>query len=124
MVCLCLRDVKILAELAAHVAASRTHRQYPRPRKEMVERLLLDGIHGQSSGPTIAELNQSSAFVLADEAKSRLALSYVTVPRTEIAMQAPVRHGLPPAAIVGSIGCSNRGHNTSWEYVTAICAGK
>src|SRR5580704_15586707 len=39
------RNVPILAEEATHVATGRPHRKYARARKEMVQRLLLDGIH-------------------------------------------------------------------------------
>ena len=66
----------------------------------MVQRLLLDGIHRQRSGSAVAELNQPSAFVLADEAEAALAFADVAVPRAEVAMDAAVGHRLPPARLV------------------------
>ena len=66
----------------------------------MIERLLLDGIHGDRRGTSVAELQQASAFVLADKAEAVLAFSDVAVARTEIAVETPVGHRLPPARLV------------------------
>ncbi len=70
------------------------------PGKKVAERLLLDGIHRDGSRPPVAELQQPSTFVLADEAEACLAFSHVAVSRAEVAVEAAVGHCLPPAGLV------------------------
>ena len=95
-----LGDVPVLAEEAAHVAAGGAHGEDLRSGEKVVERLLLDRVHGNGRGPPIAELQQASAFVLADEAEAVLAFSDVAVARAQIAVETPVGHRLPPARLV------------------------
>ena len=66
----------------------------------MVERLLLDRIHGQRRGASIAKLHQSPAFILADEAEAALPFPDVAMTRTQIAVQAAIGHRLPPAGFM------------------------
>ncbi len=68
--------------------------------KEVVQRLLLDRIHGNRRGASVAELQQPSAFILADEAEAVLAFADVAMARAKIAVETPVGHGLPPAGFV------------------------
>jgi hypothetical protein len=77
-----LRDIEVLAKGAAHVASGSSHREDASAREEMIERLLLYRIHGESRRTSVAELEQFSAFVLADKAKAVLSFADVTMPRT------------------------------------------
>jgi hypothetical protein len=92
-----LRDVPVLAELAAQVAARGAEAEHRRAREEMVERLLLDRIDREAGRSAVAELDQLPAAVLADEAEPGLTVGHPAVPRTERAQDAPVGLGLPPA---------------------------
>ena len=96
-----LRDVPVLAEEAAHVAAGGAHGENLRAGKKVVERLLLDGIHGKRGGAAVAELQEPSAFVLADEAEAVLAFSDVAVPRAKIAVETAIGHRSPTSGLRG-----------------------
>ncbi len=93
-------DVPVLAEKAAHVAARGTHGKHARARQEMVQRLFFDGIDLQRSGCRISEAVELAALIRADKAKAALPFPDVAVPGTQIAMHAPLGHGLPPAGLV------------------------
>ena len=66
----------------------------------MIQGLFLDRIHGNRSRTPITELRQSSGFVLTNEAEAVLALTDVAMPGAEVAVEAPIGHGLPPLGIV------------------------
>src|ERR1700733_1903593 len=99
-----MRNIPVLAEKAAHVAAGRAHREYSRTRQKMVERLLLDRINLQRCGRTIAEAVKFAALIDAYEAKSGLPFPDVAMPRAEIAMRAAIGRGLPPTRLVQLLG--------------------
>ena len=95
-----LGDVPVLAKGTTHIAAGGTHGKDLRAREKMVERLLLDRIHRHGGWPPVAELQQASAFILADEAEAALAFSDVAMPRTKVTVETAVGHCLPPARLV------------------------
>jgi len=86
MISLRLGDIEILTESTPHVASCRAHGKNPGSREEMVQGLLLDRVHGNRGGPPIAELQETSAFVLADEAETGLTFGEVAMAWAEIAM--------------------------------------
>ena len=65
----------------------------------MVERLLLDRIHGQRRRASVAELDQPSTFILADEAEAVLAFADVAMARAKVAVEAPVGHRSPTSEL-------------------------
>ena len=68
--------------------------------KEMVERLLLDGIDLQRGGRGVAQAIELPALVDANEAEAALPFADVAMPRAKVAVDAAVRLGLPPASLV------------------------
>ncbi len=66
----------------------------------MVQRFLLDWVHGQSGGASVAKLDEPPAFILADVAEAVLAFSDVTMPRAQVAVETAIGHRLPPARLV------------------------
>src|ERR1700732_3094527 len=94
------RYVPVLAEEAAHVASGRAHREDPRARKKMVERLFLDGVDLQRGRTGVAEAVELAAPSRANEAESGLPVADVTMPRTEIAVEFSSGPRLPPASFV------------------------
>ncbi len=95
-----LRNVPILAEEAAHVAAGRAHGKNARSRQKMIKRLFLDGIDLNGGGRSVTETVELAAFVHAYETESRLPIADMAMPRTKIAMRFVVRLGFPPARFV------------------------
>jgi hypothetical protein len=93
-------DVPVLAEEAAHVASGGAHAKDARAGKEMAEGLLLDGIHLESSGGTIAEAEEFAALIDADETKAGLAGADVAMARAEVTVEAAVGVGSPPEGLV------------------------
>jgi hypothetical protein len=77
----------------------------------VIERLLLDRVHRNSSRTSVPELNQSSVLVFADKAEPRLPLREVAMSRTKITVETPIRHGFPPAGVVSS-GFLQRGKHS------------
>src|SRR5437879_2377056 len=94
------RDVPVLTEEAAHVAACRAHAEDARARQKMIQRLLFDGIHLQRGGRTVSQAIEFSILIDAYETKPRLAGADVAVPRTKIAVDFPRRLQLPPTSFV------------------------
>ena len=70
----------------------------------MVQRLLFDGIDLQRGGGTVAEAVELAALVDANEAEAGLAFADVAVPRAEVAVDATVGFGFPPAGFVKRFG--------------------
>jgi len=84
----------------------------------VIERLFLHRIQLQSCGAPIAQLQQPSGLVFADEAETRLPLADVAMPRTQIAVQASVGHSFPPAREVSS-GIEDRQHLSLQSYISS-----
>src|SRR6202140_361837 len=99
-----LRNIPVLAEEAAHIAARRAHAENARARQKMVQRLFLDGINLQRRRRAISQAVKLAAFIDADETKSSLAGIDVAVARTKIAVNAAVCFRFPPARFVQCIG--------------------
>ena len=99
-----LRDVPVLAEETAHVAAGRAHRKYARPRQKMVQRFFLDGINLQCGRMRVPEAVKLAALVRANEAEPSLPLADMAVPRTKIAVHLAAGLSLPPPRFV-EFGC-------------------
>src|ERR1700680_1902344 len=99
-----LRNIPVLAEEAAHIAARRAHAENARARQKMVQRLFLDGINLQRRRRAISQAVKLAAFIDADETKSSLAGIDVAVARTKIAVNAAVSFRFPPARFVQCIG--------------------
>src|SRR5260370_14927468 len=85
------RDVPVLTEEAAHVAARRAHAENARTRQKVIQRLLFDGVYLQCGRRAVSQAIEFSVLIDADEAKSRLAGPDVAIPRTEIAVDLPRR---------------------------------
>src|SRR4029453_2708189 len=94
---LCLRDVPVLAELAAEVAARRAEAENRRAREEVVQRLFLDRIYREPGRTPVAELHEATAVVLADVTEAGLSVGHAAVARAERAEDSIVRLFLPPA---------------------------
>src|SRR6202044_481272 len=94
------RNVPILAEETAHIAARCAHGKYARARKKMVQRLLLDGINLHRRRMRIAQTVKLPALVRAYVAEPRLPLANMAMPRTQVAMDVAARLRLPPARLV------------------------
>jgi len=97
-------DVPILAEEAAHVAASRAYAEDFRPGEEVAEGLFFDGIDLESGGGGVAEAEEFAALIDADETEAGLARADVAVARTEVAVKAAVGVGSPPEGFVEAGG--------------------
>src|ERR1700727_2983663 len=92
-----LRNVPVLAEKAAHVAAGRAHRKHARPGQKMVQGFFLDRIDLQRGRVRVAQTVKLPAFVCANETETGLPLADVAVARTQVAVHLAVRLRLPPA---------------------------
>src|SRR5260370_36739576 len=90
------RDIPVLAEEAAHVAACRAHTEDASARQKMIQRLLLDGINLQGCRRAVSQAIEFSVLIDADEAESRLTRPDVAMPRTKITVDLPRRFQLPP----------------------------
>ena len=75
-------DIPILAKEAAHIAAGGAHAEDTGAGQEMIQGLLLDRVNLESGGSTVAEIEELSILVDADEAEARLAVANVAVART------------------------------------------
>src|SRR5712692_10511949 len=95
-----LGNVPVLAEEAAHIAPGGTHAEDTRPRQEVIQRLLFDGIDLQRGGRAVAQAVELSAFIDANETESRLPRIDVAMARTKIAVRTAVGLRLPPACFV------------------------
>src|SRR6266849_4050740 len=98
------RNVPVLTEKAAHVAARRAHAEDARARQKMAQRFFLDGINLQCGRRAISKAVQLSAMIGSNEAESRLAGMNMAVARTKVAVNSPARLRFPPACFVQRIG--------------------
>jgi hypothetical protein len=77
-----LGNVPVLAEEAAHIAASGAHAEDAGAGQEMIKGLLLNGVDLDSGGSAIAEIEELSILVDTDEAEAGLPVANVAVART------------------------------------------
>ena len=100
-----LRNVPVLAELAAQVAAGRAERQHAAAGIEMVQRLLFDRIDAEPGAAAIGGQHHPAVAVLADKTESAVTRLEHATARAQIADDAAlVFAGMPPAADAGTIG--------------------
>src|SRR5262249_35147042 len=97
-------NVPVLAEEATHVAAGGSHRKNPCAREEVVERFLLHWIDLDRRRRGIAEAIKAPTLIDADKAETFLAIPDVAVARAKVAMNLVAWLGLPPAALMQSLG--------------------
>src|SRR5882762_3492258 len=98
------RNVPVLAEETAHVAARRAHAENARARQKMIQRLLLDGINLQGGGGAISQAIELPASIDANEAEPRLTGMDVAVAWTKIAMYSSAGLSFPPTGFVQLFG--------------------
>ena len=92
-----LGDVPVLAEPAAQVAAHRPEGQDLGPGEEVVERLLLDGVHRETGALPVGEQDHLAALVLPDRAESGLPVAEQALPGAEGAAKPAVPFPLEEA---------------------------
>jgi hypothetical protein len=63
-------NVPVLAEEAAHIAARSAHAEDAGAGQEMIEGLFLDGVNLESGGSAVAEVEEFSVLIDADEAET------------------------------------------------------
>src|SRR5262249_44218356 len=97
------RNVPILAEKAAHVAAGSSHAENLRSREKMIERLLFNRIDLERRGRTVAETKKFSAAIYAYKTETGLAFVDVAVARAKITVDAVAGFWFPPSALVESL---------------------
>ena len=85
-----LRDIPVLAELAAEIAASCAEAKDRASRKKMIQGLLLDGIDAETCGAAVAAEDDLVSFALAYETEGTLSLLELAVARAEFAAQPAV----------------------------------
>ena len=98
------RNVPVLAEEAAHVAARCAHAENARVRQKMIQRLLFDGINLQRGGRTVSQTIEFSALIDANETESCLPWMYVAVAWAKIAVNSFVWLRFPPRGLVQLFG--------------------
>ena len=90
-----LGDVPVLAEAASKVAARRAEGEHRGARQEMVERLLLDGVHAEARRAAITRQHDLVLDATPDEAQPPLALVQLAGARTDIALDPAVGEVVP-----------------------------
>jgi hypothetical protein len=83
-------DVPILAKLAAQIAAARPKGQHRRPRKEVIERLLLDGVDAEPTRTPVRRQDNRITLASSHEAKCALAFMQSAEARAQIALDAAI----------------------------------
>src|SRR6266699_4237068 len=78
------RNVPVLTEETAHVAAGRAHAEHARARQKMIQRLFLDGVNLQRGRCPISKVIEFSVLIDANEAESGLARMDMAMARTKI----------------------------------------
>src|SRR5581483_5028368 len=102
-----LRDVPVLTELAAKVAACGAKRQYARARIEVVQRLLLDRVDTKPRAPAVSREHHLVALVLPHKAEPAVPLLEAARPRAQVADDPPALRiviVVPPAAPDRAVG--------------------
>src|SRR6185295_6458184 len=96
-----LGDIPVLTELAREVAAGSAERQHRRARQEVVERLLLDRVDAEPTGPAIAGEHDLVVGACTHETQATLALTQFAGARAYIALDPAVNEAMvmtPPIA--------------------------
>src|SRR5438132_14396228 len=94
-----LGHVPVLAELAGEIASGRAEREHTRPRQEMIERLLFDGIDAKAAGPAVAEELDAAGFRPAYETQPSLPIVQLAGPGADVALHASVVEQVPVARV-------------------------
>src|SRR5207253_300761 len=94
------RNVPILTEKAAHVAARRAHAKDTRARQKMIQRLFLDGVNLQRGRRAISQAKELPILIDANETEPRLTGMDVTMAWTKIAVNSSAWLRLPPTGLV------------------------
>src|SRR5260370_13151168 len=84
------RNVPVLTEEAAHVAARRAHAEDARARQKTIQGLLFDGIHLQRSRRAASQAIDLPILIDSNEAESRLTGMDVAMAWTKIAVNSSV----------------------------------
>ena len=79
------RDIPVLAEFAAQIAARCSERQDRRARKKMIERFLLDGVDAKPSASPVGIEHHLPLAILAYKAKAFISRIQMTMPGTQLA---------------------------------------
>jgi hypothetical protein len=90
-----LTNVPILAELARQVAPRRPEREYRSAGVKVVQRLLLDRIHAESTGATVGGEHDRVVLAHPDKAHPALPLPQMAVAGAQVALDAPVVEFVP-----------------------------
>src|SRR5437660_4299246 len=98
------RNVPVLAEKTAQVAAGCAHTESARGRHKMVERFFFDGSNLQGRGRAVAEAVKLSAAIDADETETGLAWMDMAMTGAKKTVNAIAGLGFPPAAFVEGRG--------------------
>ena len=100
-----LRDIPILAKLAAQIAARRAERQHAGAGEEMIERLLFDRIDTKTGAPAVGRQHHFVVDILAYETETAVPRLQMALPRAQIADD-PAMLGVlvPPATRERAVG--------------------
>src|SRR5215471_6363594 len=98
------RNVPILAEETAHVAARRPHAEHTGSRQKMIQRFFLDWIDLQRGRRTVTQTIKLSAAIHANKAKSRLSFMNVAMARAKKTVNSLPCFGFPPTPFVEQFG--------------------
>jgi hypothetical protein len=96
-----LAHMPVLAEAAAQVASGRPEGEHAGAGQEVVQGLLLDGVHAEARAATPGGQDQASALVLTHEAEATLPVSEPACSRAQMAFEGAVLERRPPAAGMG-----------------------
>jgi len=87
-------DVPVLAELAGEIASDHTKRQAATAWQEVVERLLFDRIHRQSTNPAVGGGQQNATLIEPHKTFAALAIAQNTSVRAQAALDTSIAKGL------------------------------
>ncbi len=109
------RNVPVLAELAGEIAARRAKGKDAAAGVKVIEGFFLDGVDAKAGRAAIGGQLHHAILHAADKAGTALALVQLAIARAEVALDAPVRQRMPPAAWVGRF-CGQ--HAFSFHFCT------
>src|SRR5712671_761400 len=98
------RNIPVLAEEAAHVAARGAHAEDAGSRQKVIQRFFFDGVDLQGGGGAVSQAVKFAAFIDADKTEASLARIDVAVAWAKIAVDAAVGFRFPPTGFVQSLG--------------------
>ena len=101
-----LADVPVLAELASEVAPGGAEREDGSAGKEVVERLLLDGIDAVSAGEAVAGENDGTAVIGPDKTEAPLPLLQFAEAGTKVALDPAIVQAMPELGSVEIAVCT------------------